>query len=167
MKKQELEQAVRELEQNRAKMQKQLLDFAITDLLFFFSDKPQLEARQKQQWQPILDWAAELLHIQLEITKDLTVPNNHNYLQELTKLFTELNDKEFCCWYAASLNLRSVLLGLAMVKQQIKALAAADLANLEELWQNEQWGEDEQAVTARQAKAEELAQIESFLLCAM
>ncbi len=167
MKADELKQAVKEIDNNRDKMQKQLLDFAETDLLFFFSDKPELLAWQKQKWQPIIEWAESLLNIKLKVTSGLAVPDNHDIIKALSKIFQEVNAKEFCCWYAAALNLRSVLLGLALIKNKLSANRAAELSALEELWQNEQWGEDEQALAARKIKADELSEIESFLQCAM
>lgn len=167
MKKSELEQAVKEIDINRVKMQKQLLDFAETDLLFFFSDKPELVVWQQQKWQPIIEWAEELFGIKIHVTSELAVPDNHELKDVLPKMFQEVSDKEFCCWYAATLNLRSVLLGLAMIKGKISAQKATELSYLEELWQNEQWGEDEQALSVRRQKNEELSEIESFLQCAM
>ena len=77
-------------------------------------------------------------------------------------MFKLLNDKEFCCWYAAALNMRSVLLGLALIKNKCNAKDAAYLSALEELWQNEQWGEDEEAKEARTIKEKELFEIEAF-----
>ena len=167
MQKNELNSAMAELDNNREHMQKQLNTFADTDLLFFFSDKPELFVVQQQKWLPILEWAEDILKIKLNITQDLAVPDNSAIHQALSKVFLSLNDREFCCWYAASLNLRSVLLGLAFVKRRITAKEAFNLAYLEELWQNERWGEDEQAVSFRQDKLDEMSEIESFLLCEM
>lgn len=167
MKKSELEQAVKEINDNRIKMQNQLLEFAETDLLFFFSDKPELFNRQKLKWQPILDWAQNRYGIKLNTTQSLDVPDNANWLKCLAREFNQLSDKEFCCWYAAALNLRSVLLGLVMIKGYADYKMVAELAGLEELWQNEQWGIDDQALALRQKKADELSDIESFLQCAM
>lgn len=167
MKKTELKQAIEELDKNRDKMQYQLLSFADTDLLFFFSDKSELANRQKQKWQPILTWAEKLLGVRLNITRNLEVPDNNELLKALPKMFSDLNNKEFCCWYAAMLNLRSVLLALAMVKRKIDADEAFELSAMEELWQNEQWGEDKEALVARKLKKDELSEIERFLLCEM
>ncbi len=167
MKKGELEKAILELPQNQKKMRQQLLDFFDTDLLFFFSDKPELYLRQKQEWQPILDWIEELWLIKPNFTQSLDVPDNTKLKDKLPMMFDKMNSKEFCCWYAASLNLRSILLGLALVLRKIDAKQAANLAAIEEIWQNEQWGEDKEAWATRQARDDELREIESFLLCAM
>ncbi len=167
MKKTDLETAVRELAQNREKMQCQLLDFSDTDLLFFFSDKPELYLRQVKSWQPVLDWVESIFRVKPKVTQGLDVPDNNKLKVKMSEMFKQLGDKEFCCWYAAALNLRSVLLGLAIVLRKVDAKQAAELAAIEEIWQNEQWGQDEEALALRQAKDKDLNEIESFLLCAM
>ena len=59
--------------------------------------------------------------------------------------------------------MRSVLLAAALVKGRINAKEAFDAAFLEELWQNESWGVDEEAAKRREEMREELQQIEDFL----
>lgn len=168
MKLKELKQAVDELDKNKAAMVAQLDKFAPTDLLFFFSDKPELFCIQQQKWQPILDWAKDVLQTELAVTDSLSVPDNKNLPDALHKAAKKLSNEQFCAWYAAALNMRSVILGLALVMGKITAIQAAELAVLEELWQNEKWGEDELELQKRQAKADELKVIEEFCLtCAM
>lgn len=168
MRLEELKQALAEIDNNHKAMQKQLSDFAPTDMLFFFSDKPELYRLQQQKWQPILDWAKGILQTELKTTQSLQVPDNNGLSDSLLKIENKLNKKQFCAWYAAALNMRSVILGLALVMGKITAQEASELAGLEELWQNEQWGEDKLAVEARQRKADELKLIEEFnLSCAM
>ncbi len=168
MKIEELKQAVDELDKNKAAMTAQLDKFAPTDLLFFFSDKPELYCIQQQKWQPILDWAKDILQTELVVTNSLSVPKNDDLPDALHNMAKKISSKEFCAWYAAALNMRSVILGLALVMGKITAMQAAELAALEELWQNEKWGEDELELQKRQAKADELKVIEEFCqLCAM
>ena len=163
MQKKELEQALADIAENRQHMQKQLCDFAPTDLLLFFSDKSELAALQKRKWLPLINWAKDFLHIDLHTTQSLNVPDNSDFINSLSKVFADLNDRDFCCWYAASLNMRSVLLGLALVKKVIDAQTASELSAVEELWQNKRWGHDKIADQARQLKTDELKEIESFL----
>ena len=81
----------------------------------------------------------------------------------LKKVFDEMSDTELACYYAAALNMRSVLLALAFVKGKLTAEKACHLAYLEEVWQNEIWGEDEDALNRRQERCEELKEIEGYL----
>ena len=74
-----------------------------------------------------------------------------------------MDNKELACYYAATLNMKSVLLALALVKGRIDAKKAGELAYLEELWQNEMWGTDSEAVKRRNERCNELAVIERYL----
>lgn len=157
-----LSKAVEDIAKYKSSMQQQLLEFSQTDMLFFFSEKKELYKLQKQYWMPIIEWAEKLLGMKLTISNSLSVPSNEGLKEALEKQIKLLNDKEFCCWYAAALNMRSVLLGLALIKNKCNAKDAAYLSALEELWQNEQWGEDEEAKEARTIKEKELFEIEAF-----
>ena len=168
MHKQDLEQALAELEKNRSAMERQLKIFAQTDLLFFFSEKPELKKRQQEMWQPILNWAQAELQIKIAVTDELEVPDNRELVAALDGVFARMGDGQFCCWYAAMLNMRSVLLGLALVEGPLTADEAFLLAQAEELWQNERWGEDAKAAKLRQAQLNDLQVIEEFnRQCAM
>ena len=81
----------------------------------------------------------------------------------LKNIFVEMSDKELACYYAASLNMKSVLLALALVKGRIDANEAGRLSYLEELWQNEMWGTDDDAEKIRLERCAELKKIESYL----
>ena len=158
-----LSQAIKEIGQYRAEITQKLLEFARTDVLFFWGEKKELFLRQEKEWLPILAWAEDLLKVKLNKTSDLKVPENEEMQNPLKKVFDEMSDTELACYYAAALNMRSVLLALAFVKGKLTAEKACELAYLEEVWQNEIWGEDEDALGRRQERCDELKEIESYL----
>ena len=55
--KEKLDQAVEEISQHRDEIIAKLLEFAKTDLLFFWGENRDLFLQQKEKWLPILDWA--------------------------------------------------------------------------------------------------------------
>ena len=136
-----LDKAVKEIGQYREEIEKKLLEFARTDLLFFWGEKRDLYLKQKTEWQPIINWVEDALKV----------------------AFERMNDKELACYYAAALNMKSVLLALALIKGKINAETAGKLSYLEELWQNEMWGNDEEASRRRKERCDELVEIESYL----
>ena len=73
-------------------------------------------------------------------------------------------DKELACYYAAALNMKSVLLALALIKGRVDAENASRLSFLDELWQNNLWGIDEEALARRADRGNELKKIEGYLL---
>ena len=158
-----LQQAIKEIKEYRTEITQKLLEFARTDVLFFWGEKKELFLRQEKEWLPILAWAEDLLKVKLNKTNDLKMPENEKMQDPLKKIFEEMSDTELACYYAAALNMRSVLLALAFVKGKLTAEKACHLAYLEEVWQNEIWGEDEDALNRRQERCEELKEIESYL----
>ena len=158
-----LDKAVKEIGQYREEIEKKLLDFAKTDLLFFWSEKKDLYFKQKSEWQPIIDWVGDVLKVDVKITSSLDTPDNEEMQKPLKIVFSKMNDKEMACYYAAALNMKSVLLALALVKGKIDAKTAGKLSYLEELWQNEIWGSDEEVLSRRKERCDELFEIESYL----
>lgn len=161
--KETLDKAVKEIEQYREEIEKKLLEFARSDLLFFWGEKRDLYLKQKTEWQPIIDWIEESLKVKVNKTDKLDVPDNEEMQKPLKNVFDKMSNKELACYYAAVLNMKSVLLALALVKGRIDAETAGKLSYLEELWQNEIWGSDDEAVKRRKERCEELALIESYL----
>ncbi|MBE6468163.1 MAG: hypothetical protein E7004_06210 [Alphaproteobacteria bacterium] len=158
-----LDKAVKEIGQYREEIEKKLLEFARTDLLFFWGEKRDLYLKQKTEWQPIIDWVEESMKVKVKKTDKLDVPDNEEMQKPLKVAFAKMSDKELACYYAAALNMKSVLLALALVKGKINAQTAGKLSYLEELWQNEMWGNDEEAAKRRKERCDELVEIESYL----
>ena len=158
-----LDRASKEIAQYRGDIEKKLLEFSETDLLFFWSEKKDLFIKQQSLWQPVISWAEDLLNVKIEKTDKLDTPDNSAMSKPLQMLFSEMSDKEFACYYAAALNMKSVLLALAMIKGKINAKTAGELSYLEELWQNEKWGSDNEAVKRRNERCSELDEIERYL----
>ena len=158
-----LEQAEKDISAYREDIVFKLLEFARTDLLFFWGEKRDLYLKQQTEWQPILDWAGNLLHINLKTTDGLEVPENEVLQNPLEQVLRSMTDKELACYYAAALNMRSNLLALALVKGRIDSETAGKLSYLEELWQNDLWGTDVEAAGRRGERFQELQEIEDYL----
>lgn len=158
-----LDKAVKEIGQYRDDIEKKLLEFARTDLLFFWGEKRDLYLKQETEWQPIINWIEESLKVKVNKTSSLDVPDNEEMQKPLKAVFEKMSNKELACYYAAALNMKSVLLALALVKGKIDAKTAGKLSYLEELWQNELWGKDDEALKRRKDRCDELTEIESYL----
>lgn len=161
--KNELEKAMKEIGLYRKDVEEKILEFARTDLLFFWGEKKELFEKQQKEWQPILDWVEERINARIKTTTSLNVPDNEFLQHPLKVIVEEMSDKELACFYAAALNMKSVLLGLALIKGRIDAEEAGRLSYLEELWQNEIWGKEIEAQKRREERCEELKVIERFL----
>ena len=159
-----LKEAQQEISEHREEVIDRLVQFSLTDMLLFWGHEKDLIERQQKVWGPVLAWAKEELNTKFVTTNTLDVPEENKGSGYRLKLFLEtLSDKELAAFYAAALKTRSVLLAAAMVKGNITAEEAFNAAFLEELWQSESWGNDEEACCRRDKIKTEIQEIEDFL----
>ena len=160
----DLDKAKEEIAKNRAEVIERLVQFSMTDLLLFWGQEKDLMERQAKIWGPILAWAEEKMKAKFATTQSLDVPQENQASGYRLKVFLEnLSDKELTAFYAAALQMRSVLLAAALVRGKINAQEAFQAAFLDELWQAENWGSDEEAEKRRQTIKSEIEEIERFL----
>ncbi len=161
---QKLQQATQEIATYREDIIKRLLKYGATDVLLFWGSDKDLIERQEKEWAPLLEWARDEFDAKFVKTHGLDVPEENAESGYRFKFFLEhLSDKELAAFYLAALNMRSVLLAAALVKGRINAAQAFQAAYLEELFQAEAWGSDEEAEAKREERQQELREIETFL----
>ena len=125
--------------------------YAESDLLCYRATHPQsLVVRQVRAWQPLLDWAVQQYGAELRVAEGIVhVPQDPSALAALRRA-VEAQD----AWELAALGLMvpalgSLVLGLALMAGRLHAEEAYGLAILDEIWQEEQWGEDQEASERR------------------
>lgn len=149
---------------DRAVLTARLMQFARSDCLLYWSPNEEVFKRQESLWLPVLHWAGELIQGELEITKGLDEPlENRKYAPFFESIIQNLNDAEFAAFYLVASIARSNLLALVFVKGMLLADEVFEAAFVEELWQAEVWGIDEEAEKRRQSIRSELQEIENFL----
>ena len=157
-------EAQREISANRKEIIEKLVRFALTDALLFWSHNDELSRRQEKLWMPVFIWARKLLHTEIVTTDGLDVPKENEKIVDELKVFLEkLSDKKLTALYLAALDMRSVILAMALVQGRLDAEEAYKAAWLEELWQAEKWGIDPEAESKRLEQKKELQEIEAFL----
>ena len=159
-----LDKAVAEIKKYKDKIISELIEFANTDLLLFWDNKTDLRLQQEKEWGPILTWVEEELGVVLKKSDNLNIPENTEFQSLLKAILNNMTDRDLACYYAAALNMKSVLLALALIKGRLNAEEASRLAYLDELWQNDLWGLDEEAKLRRENRCNDLKKIESYLL---
>ena len=120
--------------------------YASTDLLCYRAENPSdLTARQEAQWGPLLDWAAGL-GIKLKSVRGImAVTQDEAALDAMADQARALGDVDLTLLVHFISVFGSAVLGLAVMKGRLTAAQALDLSRLDELYQIEQWGEDEEA----------------------
>lgn len=145
-----------------------LAAYGETDLLCYRATGPAaLIARQAAGWDPLLDWAAQELGAPLRVTAGVVhVAQPDASIARLTALVHSFTAFELAAVHDLIAISGSLLLALAVAEGRISVKQAWDLSRIDETWQNEQWGIDEDAAVLEAFKQSALEQADRFFaLC--
>lgn len=141
------------------------LKFADTDLLCYRADRQSdLAALQETRWQPLLDWARDEYGVELRVTAGLIpVSQPAAALSTLCGVVAGLDALSLTGVSALAGTMGSLVLALALARGRIDAEEAGALALLDEIFQSERWGEDEEARANRARTLADIADTARFL----
>ena len=124
-----------------------LAAYADTDLLCYRADGPEgLVQRQREHWDPPLDWAAETLGARLvPVAGVMHAPQDSAALDRLSARVHEMSSFQLTGLHDLVALSGSLILGLAAAMGWRDAETLWQLSRLDETWQEEQWGPDEEA----------------------
>ena len=149
----------------RQRVVEELAGYGAHDLVCYHAGTPaDLAARQREQWRPLLDWAARSLDAPLAVTVGV-VSNEQppETLAALRRAVAARDDFALTALDAAASAAGSLVIALALAAGRIDAAAAFEAAQLDEGYQIERWGEDPEAVRRRADIKADLAAAARFL----
>ena len=133
-----------------------LASYGDSDLLCYRAAGPvELIARQAERWDPVLDWAAQEFGTRLNVCEGVMHVDQDAAL--LAKLHAEVASmSNFALAGAHDLIAisGSLILALGVTRGAFAPEDAWLLSRLDEHWQTEQWGEDEEAMAHEALKQE-------------
>lgn len=149
----------------RAAIVKQIADYAGTDLVCYrAAHPPELAARQHAMWQPLLDWAAQRYDAPLEVTAGvIPIGQPPQSLRAFAAAVGERDDLTLAALHLVTGACGSLLIALALIEGRLDAAEAYAVSQLDESFQIEAWGEDEEQGKRRRALAEDIAAADRFL----
>lgn len=136
-----------------------ILNFAGTDLLCYRASEPEgLVARQTERWDPVISWAAEELGARFILAEGIVHQEQpraaiNAYAEALRAYATPLG---LACLHTITTLTGSALLALAFAEKRLSAEEAWALAHLDEDWQIEHWGTDEEAFRRRENRWQDM-----------
>lgn len=141
-----------------------LAAYGDSDLLCYRATHPQeLIDRQAERWDPVLDWAAEVLEARLKpVSGVIHTPQDSAALARLTARVHALTPFELAAFHDLVGISGSLVIGFAVTEGHLGAEEAWDLSRLDEKWQEEQWGEDEEATKQADVKRGEFLHAAQF-----
>ncbi len=142
-----------------------LAEYGGSDLLCYRAESPvELIAVQAEAWDPWLDWARrELGAPLLAIQGVIHHPQDAASLARLAEHVRGYAAFELTGLHDLVTLSGSLILGLAVARQALKAEAAWDLSRVDETWQAALWGRDDEAEALAGAKRQDFVQAARLL----
>jgi len=143
----------------------ELARYGESDLLCYRADGPEaLVRRQMAEWQPWLDWADTRFGARLKVTTGVIhVPQDAAALAALAVAVAGHDPLGLAGLGVAVPALGSLVLGLALAEGALDAATAHALAMLDELFQEQLWGRDDEAAARRARVAADIEVAGRFL----
>lgn len=133
--------------------------YAETDLLCHRADAPaRLVARQAEAWDPLLEWVADAFNLRLYVSAGIIIdPRNPEAGPIVAAAAAALDDFRLTGLAHATGLSGSCVIGLALTHGRLSGSEAGGVANLDDEWSLETWGEDAEARRRLAAQAAEFA----------
>lgn len=136
-----------------------ILNFAGTDLLCYRASDPDgLAARQSEHWDPVINWAAEKLGARFVLTEGVVhqVQPREAITGVAEALRAYATPLGLACLHTITTLTGSALIAIAFAEKHLSAEEAWTLAHIDEDWQIEHWGTDDEAFQRRENRWREM-----------
>ncbi len=135
-----------------------------SDLLCYRAEHPQgLVDRQAAQWDPALEWAATALGVRMAVHRGVIhCPQDRDVIARLSARVHALTPFQLAAFHDLTSLTGSLILGFATVDGWRDPDAIWTLSRLDEIWQQEKWGEDQEARAVAEAKHEAFMHAKRF-----
>ncbi len=136
-----------------------------SDMLCYRAPSPRpLVDRQTQDWQPWLDWAALTYDAPLRVGEGIAYVRQHqDSIAALRRAVASYGPYMLAGLGIAVPSLGSLVLGLALAEGVLDAEDAHRLGALEELFEVEQWGDDEDGAARRESVRQDILMAARFM----
>lgn len=156
--------AIEKVAPHHADVADMLAAYGGTDLLAYRADQPvELARRQAEAWDPLVDWAATDLRAPLRITHGvMPVDQDARSLSHLRRHLAGLDVFGLTALHDLVTLPGSLVLGLAVIRGRIDAGTAFALSRIDEDFQIECWGADDEAGAAAEGRRQAMLIAERF-----
>ncbi|MCJ8138550.1 ATP12 family chaperone protein [Falsirhodobacter halotolerans] len=152
---------------HRAAVIAEIANYGASDLLCYRAEGPMDLVTRQQAWDTLLDWAAGRFGSRLIVTIGiLPVAQPADILSRLTAEVAAKNDFELAALHDLVAISGSLILGLAVAEGHITPAHAFSLSRIDEAYQADIWGVDEEAARTDAVRQEAFLEAAAiFLLC--
>ncbi|MEZ5921296.1 MAG: ATP12 family protein [Parvularculaceae bacterium] len=148
-----------------AEWRQSILTFLKSDVLCYRADEPAaLVTAQSESWDPLLDWAREVIGANLQTTAGVGfVEQPIEALKAVENTLTDASHEELIAVRTAAEISGSAIIALALWRDARGADALFDLARLDEAFQENRWGVDAEAAARTDAMRRDFNNAALFL----
>ncbi|MEM9845842.1 MAG: ATP12 family protein [Pseudomonadota bacterium] len=134
-----------------------IAEYGDADLICYRADTPDtLVARQSAAWDPLLDWINQRFGIRLQtVTGVMHVGQDSADLEKLSGAVHDMDEYTLTAFHDLVGLSGSLAIGFAALDRWRSAAELWRLSRVDEIWQQELWGEDEEAITTAAFKERE------------
>lgn len=138
--------------------------YADADLLCYRADSPAgLVTRQADAWDPLLEWAEDTLGARLRpVTGVMHSPQDADALAHLSRQVHAMDTFSLTAFHDLVSLSGSLVIGFAALKGLRDPATLWQVSRVDEIWQAEQWGVDEEAQEVAERKEAEFLQAKTF-----
>ncbi len=158
--------ALDQVDNERERIVSRIAAFADSDMLYYRADRGQqaLIDHQAEHWDPLLDWARQHYDVDFNLIHGIRYEAQPQATIERLGNVVEAQDGFAIASMLSLVGLAGSLIAtLGLVEQTHDTETLWPLVNLEELWQEQQWGRDDVAVAMRNLKQAEFEAAARFL----
>jgi len=144
-----------------------IINFIDTDLICYRADNPiDLVSFQNKHWDPVIILIEKYINNNVGVFKGV-MPSQQNSKvhHKIKNLVVGLNDVQISVLHRITNLIGSVFLALCILKKDLSNKQAFELSFLDELWQAENWGYEEDASAKRKKIRTELNRLILFIDC--
>ena len=137
------------------------MKFVDTDLICYKADKPdELVELQNKHWDPILLIIKNYIGEEIQVFTGI-MPGTQNIQvhNKIKKLIQNFSDIELSIFYRFTNIIGSIFISLSLIKGDVLKKQVCKLCFLDELWQAENWGVEEEAAKKRDKVSKEIKKI--------
>lgn len=145
----------------------EIAGFASADLLCYWAAEPRdLVERQAQAWTPILRWAEDRFGAKLKVVEGIMHEDQpEDAVAALKAAVADHAPYALAALHTLTTISGSLVLALAVAEGRVSAADAFTLSRVDEAFQEERWGIDEEAKARRDRLALEMSSAGRFLAC--
>ena len=159
--------SIDKISNNRILYVNEILNFIDTDLICYRAEEPNdLVQWQSKNWDPILLKVEKYINNKIDVFKGIMpLKQNKGIKFKITKFLTKFSDLEIIALHKITNITGSIFLSLCILNNDIIKEKVFELSYLDELWQAQNWGYEEEASNNREKINIELNKTMYFLDC--